>query len=228
MAHEINIEELEQAPAMLKALVVDEAKDISTIKSIIFGAYMENMEGKVGMYYPATNALIIDMGNALKDMNLFNKGMMYIPSTWYILIFAIGHEICHALQFEAEPKLIEYETLPQEYDDEANEYGNEVMMQYAQAHGRVPEPEEMGWIGEQIIVMINDLYHKAPDITDEVTYMRAGAAANLDELMATYNVNNADDMELKEHTINDVDKGVIGIKIDGKRFLNAYEFLGFI
>lgn len=230
-AHELpalEIIELAEAPALLKALLLEETDSISTIKRAIFGAYeyndIDQKATRLGThFYPETATITIDMGDALIDTYLYDKGMLFIPGVWFSLIHRIGHEICHALQYEAAPELLAYETLPQEFEDEATEYGNDLMAQWAQAHYRVPELSEMGWMGKQLVMMLNAAYTKAPDLTDDLDYIRAGASIHLDAAMAKET-----DMELRTRTESDVDRGTIGIKIDGKRFLTANEFFGMI
>lgn len=221
----IEIIELEEAPSLLKSIAIDEAKGISTIEHIMFGAYMNEPRKDTSAYYPETHTITIDMGSALNSMALYNKGMMFIPNVWYTLIYNLGHEIGHALQFEASPELIQYKSLPQELEDQANEYGKEMMTRWAQANPKIPDLKDMGWVGKQLVVMLNAIYSQAPDAVEEVDYIKIGAAAKLEDVLA---IHDADDEALRERTTQDVDKGEIGIKVDGKRFLTAYEFMGFI
>jgi len=217
----IQIIELAEAPASLKELVTREASDISTIKAVVFGAYMEHMDGTMGTYCPELKTIYIDLGNALNEQSLYNRGMMFIPSIVCSLVWAIGHEVQHALQLEAEPRLIEFETLPQSYEDGAMEYGEEVLLKWAHTH-KIPLLDELGWLGKQLIVMINTMYTKHPEVTDEVDLLALGAAAPVDAVLANWKFTDKG----KEVIIKDIDEGRMGIKVAGVRYLTAHEFLG--
>lgn len=218
------ITELEEAPPALKELVLEMSKNITTIKGIVFGANIVEMKGAVGRYYTEAKCIVIDMGSALLRTNLYNKGMMFIPNVWFELIHAIAHEVEHATQLEMEPDIEKYEILSQEYEDFANNCGNEAMIYWAE-NNQVPELKDMGWLGKQLVMLLNAAYTKAPDIGDDVEYVRAGAAAKVEDVFAVIDV---DDPELRQRTMDDIDKGAIGLKVNDKRFLTASEFLGMI
>lgn len=223
---DIEITELERMPPALKELLIDELSQTTTVDFVVIGAFIQDFGNKVGAYYPETRTIVIDMGNALNSMAFYNKGMMFIPNVWYTLIHTIGHEICHAMQYETIPELLNYKVLPQEYEDQANAYGEELVGRWAQAHNRIPDINTMGWLGEQLVVLINNMYSKTPDIVDDLEYMSAGAVAHLDAALA-HDPDYADE-DLRARTIKDVDDGVIGLKVNGKRFLGAYDFIGLV
>lgn len=219
---EVEIIEMEEAPEDLKNLVLFEADDITTIEKVIFAAFVQDMS-TIGCYYPKDRTILLDMCNALQDTYFYDKGMMFIPGVWYNLIFTIGHEVCHAIQLEAMPELINYDKLPQEYEDMADEYGLELVHAWAETHNRVPELDAMGWLGKQLVMLLNNAYTRNPNITDELDCLRAGAVADLDAVLVRET-----DEELKKRTIKDAEDGKIGIKMNNKRFLTAYEFSGML
>jgi len=215
------IMELVPAPPALKELALELMKNAPMVNAVVFGAYMDHMEGTIGGYCPELRAVYIDMGNALNDNALYNNGMMFIPNVWYTLIWALAHEIEHACQFELEPALIKYDKLPQEYEDAAMAAGEELILDWSK-NNTVPGLHDMGWLSKQLIMMLNAMYTKFPEIADEATHVPLGAAANLDVVFATHEFTERG----KEVLIEDIDAGKIGLKIGNDHFLTAYEFFG--
>lgn len=212
---------MEEVPAALLKVAQREVEDVSTVDAIVFGAFLEVTAGCLGTYMPETRTVYIDMGNALHEKALYNTGMMFIPNVWYAILWALGHEIEHARQLEAEPKLIEFSRLPQEYEDAAMQAGEDLILEWSEEHN-VPPLNELGWIGKQLIVMLNAMYTTHPDIADETDYLAAGAAAPLKAVLASHKFTENGLRILLE----EMDKGKMGVKVGGERFLTAYEFLG--
>jgi len=213
--------EMEEVPAALLKVAQQEAEDVSTVDAIVFGAFMEITAGCLGTYAPELKTIYIDMGNALHEKALYNTGMMFIPNVWYAILWALGHEVEHARQLEVEPKLIEFNKLPQEYEDAAMQAGEDLILEWSEAHN-VPPLNELGWIGKQLIVMLNAMYTTHPDIADETDYLAAGAAAPLSAVLAHHEFTERG----KRFLIEDIDVGKIGVKVGNERFLTANEFLG--
>jgi len=213
--------ELVPAPPALKELALELMKNAPMVNAVIFGAYMDHMDGTIGSYCPELRSVYIDMGNALNDNALYNAGMMFIPNVWYTIIWALGHEVEHACQLELEPALIKYNKLPQEYEDAAMEAGAALIQDWAEKH-TVPGLQNMGWLSKQLVMLLNAMYTKHPEITDEATHVPLGAAARLDAVLAIHEFTERG----KEILIEDIDAGKIGIKIGNDRFLTAYEFFG--
>jgi len=86
----------------------------------------------------------------------------------------------------------------------------------------MPGLHELGWLGKQLIVMLNAMYTKYPDTADEATNAPLGAAASLEAVFAKHDFTWAGKRILME----DIDAGKIGVKVGNDRFLTAYEFLG--
>lgn len=215
------IVELVEAPPALKNLAVELMENAPLIETTVFGAYMEHMDGCVGTYVPQLKTVYIDLGNALNDNALFNHGMMFIPGIWYTIIWALGHEAEHSHQLEADSSLIEFEKLPQELEDMAMQAGQDLIMDWSQDN-TVPGIHELGWLGQQLVVMLNAMYTKHPDIADEPTHVPLGAAAKLEDVFAIHEFTDNG----KEVLIEEIDAGNIGVKVGNDRFLTAYEFFG--
>ncbi len=209
------------APVELVALAAELMTTTPCVEIVVFGAYMDHMDGCIGTYCPELKTVYIDMGNALNDQALYNAGMMFIPNVWYALVWALAHEVEHACQLEAEPELVEFSKLPQEYEDTAMQAGADLVLDWSEHHN-VPTLGALGWLGEQLIVMINAMYTKHPEVADEVTHVPFGAAASLEAVFANHEFTNRG----KEVLIEEIDAGNIGLKIGNDRFLTAFEFLG--
>jgi len=213
--------EMVEVPAALIEVAKREVEDVSTVDAIVFGTYLEVTSGCLGTYTPESKTVFIDIGNALHEKALYNSGMMFIPNVWYAIMWALGHEIEHARQLEAEPTLIEFDKLPQEYEDGAMQAGEDLILEWSEDHN-VPPLNELGWLGKQLIVMLNAMYTTHPDIADEADYLNAGAAAPLEAVLAKHEFTERG----KRFLIEDIDAGKIGIKVNNARFLTANEFLG--
>jgi len=210
-----------ETPVALIELATELMELTLCAETIVFGAHMEVTGGCIGTYCPEAKTVYIDMGNALNEQALYNNGMMFIPNVWCALIWALGHEVEHACQLELEPELIEYAMLPQEYEDIATEAGATLVLDWSKDH-KMPGLHELGWLGKQLIVMLNAMYTKYPDIADEATNAVLGAAAPLEAVLAKHEFTDRG----KEVLIEDIDAGKIGVKVGTDRFLTAYEFLG--
>ena len=214
----LTIIEAEPAPPLLKKLAIEMAEGIA--ERVVFGAYIKGMENYIGTYAPESKTLYIDMGNMLLKSYYYDKGMLFIPSMWFSAIYSIAHEAEHALQLEAEPTLIEFDELPQEYEDMAKKTGHEEVIKWSRQP--IPPLEEMGWIGKQLVVMLNEAYPATVGMTDEPKYMAAGAVAELHTAIAHHPHYDAGD---GEEMRNEIDAGKMGVKIADKYFLTANEFL---
>jgi len=218
----VQIVQLEEVPADLLELVRVETQDLDgVVDGVVFGAFMEHMNGTVGTFVPNTKTVYIDMGNALTQSALFNAGMMFIPNVWYTIIWALGHELEHACQLEAKPELIEYAKLPQEYENLATEVGSELVLRWSHHH-TIPPLNQLGWLSKQLVVMLNAMYSKHPDVADEADQYPLGAAAQLEAVFANWEFTDKG----KEVLIQEIDAGNIGVKVGNDRFLTAYEFFG--
>lgn len=213
--------ELVPAPPALKKLALELMENAPMVNTVVFGAYMDHMDSTIGTYAPELRAVYVDMGNSLNNNALYNHGMMFISNVWYTTIWALGHEVEHACQLELEPGLIKYDKLPQEYEDAAMKAGEELILDWAK-NNTVPGLHDMGWLSKQLIMMLNAMYTKYPEIADEATHVPLGAAANLDMVFALHEFTERG----KEVLTEDIDAGKIGLKIGNDRFLTAYEFLG--
>jgi len=215
------IVELEEAPQFLKELVISEASNITTIEQVIFGTFILESKGAVGMYYYDNNTIGIDMGNALYQMALYNKGMMFIPNVLCTIVWALGHEIQHALQVEVEPELKKFDVLPQEYEDAATQYGEELVLKWTE-YNKLPDIEDLGWLTLQLKLMLNKLYYKHPDIVDELDFIKHNAAANILSVAASINM----DADTRDSFIRDIKNKDIGVTIGKECFLTANELMG--
>jgi hypothetical protein len=212
---------LVEAPKKLMELASELMELTPCVETVVFGAYMDHMEGTIGTFCPEVKTVYIDLGNALNESALYNRGMMFIPNVWYTLIWALGHEVEHACQLEAEPELVEFDRLPQEYEDMAMQAGADLVLDWS-SNNTVPGLHDLGWLGKQLVVMLNAMYTQHPEVADEATHVPLGAAAELDAVFANWEFT----QNGKEVLIQEIDAGNMGVKIGNDRFLTAYEFFG--
>ena len=219
MANKIIIVEMDEAPPLLKDIIINQAEGI--VDTVVIGAHMEMTEGFIGTYTPEDNTMYIDIGNIVTQFTHYNQGMMYLANVWYSMIWAVGHELTHAEQFIIEPELLKFDNLPQEYEDQANKAGDKLVI-LAAHHLPVPSIYEMGWAGKNIELMLNTRYPHMIELTDEPIYISHGAAAELDTALAHFQDYDALD---RQEMINDIDLGKMGVKINDRYFLTAIEYL---
>ena len=219
---EIDILEVVSAPKSLIDLILEECATALDVRKVVIGAFMHKMEGAYGLYDPINKTVYIDLGNCTLEPSLCNKGMMFIPALWCTLIWTIGHEVEHARQLELEPELITYYTLPQEYEDAAIEVGEDLVLSYTKENPIVPPLEELGWLGKQLVVMLNFMYSKHPEITDESLYLPHGVGGTLEEAIACNEFTNKG----RELLIEGVNAGDMGLIVNDRKFLSMHEMIG--
>jgi len=219
----IQLIELVEAPPLLTQLATLETASLRSgvVNTIVFGAYMDHMDSCVGSFSPNMKRIHIDLGNALNDSAMYTAGMLFIPNTWFTAMWALYHEIEHARQLHAEPALIEFETLPQEYEDMAMQAGEDALLSWSR-YNSIPPLDQLGWLGKQLVLMLNNMYTRHPDVADEVNNLELGAAAELEAVFASWEFT----PKGRQVLIEEIDAGNIGLKIGNDRFLTAYEFLG--
>jgi len=209
------------APPELVQLAKEAASKCSKVNTVVFDAFMEQLNGDIGAFDHGSGTIIIDMGACIKKKTWITKGVMLIPNVWFNLVFAFFHEMAHAFQLEEDESLGALETLPQEYEDEANHIAEDSLLGWVDDHP-IPLLSEMNWVGDQLKELLNKLYSQVPEVViEELDLNGTNAAANaLHVILATGDI---EDKEGRAKLLQSIDDGVIGVKINGKRYLTAYE-----
>ena len=209
------------APPELIRLANAAASKCKKVKKVIFGAFIEELNGDLGAYDPAEETIVIDMGACIKKQAWMKKGILFIPNVWFNLVFTFFHEMAHAFQLEEDPDLIKLDVLPEAYEHEANIVAEDSLLEWAK-HGSIPRLNELGWVGDEIKNLLNILYSTKPDIVNEEMEVE-GTEAAADALHASLSIELGDSTEDRDKLLKSIDEGLIGLKIRGKRYLTAYE-----
>jgi len=209
------------APPELVRLIHEEAQDCEHVKRVIFDAFIEDLDGDMGAYDPSTGTIIIDMGSCLMNKAWMKKGIMFIPNVWFNLLMTAFHEITHAAQVDADPTLVKWPWLPSSYEHEATEIAERRLIDWAKDHS-IPTLAELGWVGEQIKLLLNKLYAQMPEaVNEEVDLQGTDIVARAMEAAAA-----SKEYSSKEETallLKQIDDGDVGAKSGDKRYLTAYE-----
>ena len=146
---------------------------------------------------------------------------MFIPNVWFNLMFAVHHELVHACQILDDPTLIGVDGVPKDEEDQANQMALDAVWSWFDQGGKIPPLREMGWVGEQIAKTLSGIYGTNPEsVIEEMDMVQTGAVANVEAMIVAQDHFN--DIEL---LYSNIDKGEIGIRANGQRYLAADEFL---
>lgn len=209
------------APPELVRVAQRAGAECPIIKVIVFDAFIDKLKGNIGAFEPKSGTVIVDMGNCIINKRWMKKGIMYIPNVWFNLVYALFHEVAHAFQLEEDPELLEFKTLPDEYEEEAHTIAEDSLLEWAK-EGVTPRLNEMNWVGEQIKSLLNRLYAQIPhEVIDEMAVEGTTAVANaLHAALVNQQYENKEDMLALFDAIDD---GYIGVVVNGKRYFTAYD-----
>ena len=217
----IQILDTKGAPPELVRIARRAALECKKVKSVIFDAFIEDLNGNLGAYNPDSQTVVVDMGSCIKTRTWMEKGILLIPNVWFNLLYAFFHEMAHAFQLEEDPELLEFDELPQEYEDEAHVIAKDSLLEWAK-NGTIPRLNELGWVGDQLKSLFNQMYVQTPDIVIEELAIE-GTAAAANALHVALTKGTAEDPVERNTTLQSIDDGLIGLKVNGKRYLTAYE-----
>ena len=161
------------------------------------------------------------MGACITDKAWMKKGIMFIPCVWFNLLMTLFHELTHAAQLEAEPELAELSALPQEYEDEATEIAERRLLEWVKEH-TMPKLAEMGWVGEQLKILLNILYIRMPEaVIEEIDLQGTDIAARaVDAARASKEYSTKEETAL---LLKQISEGMIGAIVGDRKYLTAYE-----
>ena len=176
-----------EAPAELVRLIKKHYKTITTIDRVLIigGAPLGPiplLEGKLGVFVPGTKSVVLDMKACMENQQWMAKGMTYIANIWCNLIYTILHEGAHgkqfmdsAIEFNADSDIDEvleevktaWEVQREILDHDADIEAMEQMIDWFATAKNVPSLRNLGWVGQQIKILFNNLYSKAPDLINQ-------------------------------------------------------------
>ena len=209
------------APPELVRIVHEACKEHESVKRVIFDAFIEELAGDMGAFRPEDGTIIIDMGACLMNKSWMKKGIMYTANVWFNLVWTFFHELVHVQQLEQEPELMALDHLPKDYEDEACDVSMNSMARWA-LYNDMPTLNEMGWVGEQIKILLNRMYAQMPKaVNEEIDLQGTNLAARVEEAAA----NSKEYCEQEEiaQLLKSIDEGLVGGKVGNKKYLTAYE-----
>lgn len=209
------------APPELIRIAHHAGAECKILESVVFDAFIKDLDGDLGAFSPDINTIFIDMGACLMKRAWMRKGIMYIPNVWFNLVFTFFHEMAHAFQLEEDSALAKLTALPKEYEDEANVIAEDSLLEWAK-EGIIPRLNEMGWVGDEIKGLFNKMYVQIPaEVTAEMDIEGTTAVANA--LHAALASSQYEDKEEMKQLFEAIDEGYVGTKVKGVRYLTAYD-----
>jgi hypothetical protein len=231
-----------EAPAELIRLIKKHYKTITTIDTVlIIGGTplgpVPLLEGKLGVFVPGTKSVILDMKACMEDQQWLNKGMTYVANVWCNLIYTILHEGAHGKQLMdgvISDDLATWEVQREILDHDADVEALETMIDWFSTIKNVPSLRDLGWVGQQVKILFNNLYSKAPDFINQE--MEVWGAGMLVEEAAQIPALKGDiaHMDLPQEykdapeivrLIDAIDTGNAGMVVNGRRCLRVGEAL---
>jgi len=209
------------APPELVRIVNEACKEHPSVKRVIFDAFIEDLGGDLGAFEPETGTIYIDMGACVMDKSWMKKGVIYTANVWFNLVWTFFHELVHVEQLEQEPELMALDYLPKDYEAEARDTGLKSLSMWA-LYNDVPTLNEMGWVGEQIKILLNKMYAQMPQaVNEELDLQGTNLVAGAEEAAA--NSNGYSTEEEIALLLKSIDEGLVGGKVGNRKYLTAYE-----
>lgn len=210
-----------EPPQELIRIVNQDLADITTVEQILFDAFHLEKDVLAG-FRPSNKLITIDLGKCLINTQFMKKGMAYIACAWFNMLWALYHEIAHAIQVEGKPELADLKEPSSELEAEAQEFTGESVVEWAE-NNKIPTLEEMGWAGEQLRFAVNITYPQrmGRNLLSEIDALNNGGIGLLDTIVAHHpKVSMIEHKSLCEL----IDKGEQGVIVNGQRYMDAKGF----
>jgi len=225
-------------------LAVELIEDLSMVNVVRFVKFDPQTEDNTGLYLIDSKEVIIDLGNILNNADLYKLGMHFIPAVFYTTLWTLFHEVEHAKMMEKNTTLREFSIIPEEelesMDDEFKmelaklkeaceieaQLATKEAVYYWETHNDIPPINEWGWLGEELIEQINNEFAQGRLwLVDELDALKQGAVANAEHILAVFNTHKDPDINLTANDFNfEIQRGGIGLKIEGVNYITALEF----
>ncbi len=210
-----------EPPQELTRVVNQDLADITTVEHITFDAFHLE-EGVLGGFDPRDKLIVIDLGHCLTNTLFMKKGMMHIPGVWFNMLWALYHEIAHAIQVEGKPELADSKRPSDELENEAQSFTEESIVEWAE-NNKIPTLEEMGWAGEQLRFAVNITYPQSmgQNLLSEIDALNNGGIGLLDTIVAHH-----PKVSMIEHKglCELIDKGEQGVIVNNQRYMDTKGF----
>jgi hypothetical protein len=219
-----------EAPLELVRIINQLSEETNCVENVVIDAFIPELvkEKALGAYEITTKTVLIDLGNCLMDPRWMKYGMLYIPGVWLNTVIAVFHEFSHACQIEEDIAI----TMLTEEDDaemlelveeEAMTSAMDLALEYFEAGEKIPPLKEMGWLGQEIAKTLNGIYSQTPlQVAEELDAHKVGAVAELAAAVSALPHFSESSIQVLSE---EIDKGQIGIKIEGRKYLTMSEFI---
>jgi hypothetical protein len=197
-------------------------KQIDTIVFTIGGE--RTGRDTLGRWVPELNTMYLYLDKCLTHPKWMEKGVSFITGIWLNLLTAVAHEFVHVWQSEDEPKLLKFARLPDDYEQEAVDVAIDIIDDFSEFL-QPPKIEDMGWIGQEIVLMLNKLFLSRPDIVQGMLEFNGTVVAGDADAIALLS-DKYEDKGSKERLLQQIDEGRMGKKIGDKRYLTFQETVG--
>jgi hypothetical protein len=216
---------VQNVPAPPEILEIARRELTETNVSVIFDIGLNlGDDWRMGEFMPDLNCILIDLEACARDYALVSRGCTYVATIWFNLLYTIFHETAHAQQLIRYPDRMKElnENAIAILDNAAHKQALERLYEWSE-NGSIPELTRWGWLGGRVKELLNALYATMPnEISDEVDCLGTTACAYADAVVKIYPNFHGQSIEA---LFEEIDRGEFGAKINGRRYLNAYEFL---
>lgn len=216
-----------EAPTGLVDIINESLRGLEDkVDHVYIGEKLEGMRGRIGAMDLKPDGqvdILIDLENCITNVNWCQKGMLYIPNTWYNILYAIYHERAHLRQLIMNPSLKDnLEEHLAEMEKSADTEAIDCLYEWSKSN-HMPTLANMGWAGERIKKVLNSVYSKHPAIVDEeIDTMGTGAVARAK--VAANASSSFETAEMASSLYRHIEEGHVGLKVNGHLYLNAEEF----
>lgn len=231
-----------EAPKALVDLIYEHYEPIYTIKRVLLlnDDPFNLANGHMGVYIPEQEAVLINMKACMEDQRWMQRGMSFVANVWCNLLYTVFHEGAHAMQmineeivFDEATWSIQHEML----DHAAHITAMEQLIDWFNVHTITPPLEQLGWVGERIQKVFNNIYSEAPDaISLELDLLGTEAGGLAMGAAQDPSVEDGDiqmlnlpqeykDAPAGARLLEAVDRGDIGLKVNGRPCLRIGDFI---
>jgi hypothetical protein len=218
----MQILEYKKLPDGLRAELETVFQDFNVEIIITYGP----LNGKLGIFDPDNNRIIIDLESALYNTRWLDMGMLYVPAVFCNVLYTIYHEAAHLWQFDENPKAFQKNAPESEKDHlekQADKEAIQSMIDFFNTMEIRPRIEDMGYLRDSISHMLNMIYSKNPTLVDmEIDTGASDAGVSADVAVAHLPL--FEQLERRTLLLDHIDKGDVGLNINGRRYLQMNAF----
>lgn len=220
------VEERVTMPMDILDVVLDLVRECPTVTTVMFSDWHPSEPKNItGNYFPELALVKIYLGGVMTmGIKLMQQGMALHAGVWLALLYTLYHEFAHVKQVQENPVLAKLLVVPQPFELAAAEGAWEgLASDLASEPCNPPRIERMGWLGDEILKLMNAVLPSVPDAVRDIIDMNgsnlAGRAINL--LMNKY-----DSPDEIIRWLKTVEAGMVGVQKDKVGYLTFSECIG--